>query len=548
MNTLRLAALAALCGAACSSAEAPADWIRRHAHALATSEPRAEHGDLAPLGELVGLARIVGLGEATHGTHECFTLRRRLSEYLVRERGFDVIAIEASMADARAVDAFVQTGEGDPRTLLAGLGSWIWYTQEMLDMVGWMREYRAAGGELHFAGLDMQQPRTSLIVVRDYIAAHAPQDVPALERDYNAAYTAIALASQRSVARALATLAGELPIGRRVRLSGHIRTAAVTGGFAGLWLRAEGAHPAIDTMQDRAPRGTTDWGEAAVEIEVPAGTERVVFGAQLTGDGSAWFDDLRLDGRPVRLAGLALFEADAGSGAEGSSLRLVYDAAARAAAARQMLDPALVRSRQVVEWLQARPAEPEAEWALQNARLVVQLLEMLAPGGAAELAELPVVAPHPIKAARDRSLAANVGWVREHLSRSGRIVLWAHNLHVGKRGDWMGRHLGERYGADYVALGFAFGDGRYRATGRHGVSDYAAAPVPADSLEALLGAAGLPCFLLELRDVPAWLAAARPFRAVGPESPGQEFFPAAVAADYDVIAYLARTSPSQLPR
>ncbi|MCW2568958.1 MAG: erythromycin esterase [Mycobacterium sp.] len=63
---------------------------------------------------MLGPVRVVGLGEATHGSREFVTLDRRLLAYLVTEQGFDVFAFEADHEGGKALDAGVTTGEGDP--------------------------------------------------------------------------------------------------------------------------------------------------------------------------------------------------------------------------------------------------------------------------------------------------------------------------------------------------------------------------------------------------------------------------------------------------
>ncbi|HXY41772.1 MAG TPA: carboxypeptidase regulatory-like domain-containing protein, partial [Vicinamibacteria bacterium] len=67
-------------------------WIRRQAHPLTTVEPGRSLADLEPLRAVVGEARVVGLGEATHGTREFFQLKHRLLEFLVERMGFTVLA------------------------------------------------------------------------------------------------------------------------------------------------------------------------------------------------------------------------------------------------------------------------------------------------------------------------------------------------------------------------------------------------------------------------------------------------------------------------
>jgi hypothetical protein len=83
--------------AAVSYDQAAIQWLRQHAVPLQTVE--AGHGftDLQPLGQMVGNARIVELGEATHGTREFFQLKHRLVEFLASQKGFTIFSIEANM-------------------------------------------------------------------------------------------------------------------------------------------------------------------------------------------------------------------------------------------------------------------------------------------------------------------------------------------------------------------------------------------------------------------------------------------------------------------
>ncbi|HVS01034.1 MAG TPA: erythromycin esterase family protein, partial [Thermoanaerobaculia bacterium] len=134
------------------------DWIRGQAIPLLT--PRAGQGfaDLAPLREVVGSTRVVALGEATHGTREFFQMKHRLLEYLVSELGFSVFAIEANWPESEAVDEYVRTGQGDPAKALAGLYFWTWNTEEVLDLIRWMRQWNSVPGhrQVRFYGVDVQ--------------------------------------------------------------------------------------------------------------------------------------------------------------------------------------------------------------------------------------------------------------------------------------------------------------------------------------------------------------------------------------------------------
>ncbi len=157
----------------------PADeqlaWVMDRAIPFRTAEPGTGVDDLMPLKEIIGDARIVALGEGTHGTREFFKMKHRLTQFLAQEMGFTVFAIEANMPEARPVNAYVLRGEGDPRQALAGMYFWTWNTQEVLDMIEWMRQYNASGkGRIEFWGFDMQTPHVAMDSVQSFVARLDP--------------------------------------------------------------------------------------------------------------------------------------------------------------------------------------------------------------------------------------------------------------------------------------------------------------------------------------------------------------------------------------
>ena len=71
-----------------SEEEQVIEWISENAIQISTVEPGNGFEDLLPIGEMIGDARIVSLGEPTHGNREVFQLKHRIIEYLVKENGF----------------------------------------------------------------------------------------------------------------------------------------------------------------------------------------------------------------------------------------------------------------------------------------------------------------------------------------------------------------------------------------------------------------------------------------------------------------------------
>jgi erythromycin esterase len=166
--------------------------IKKRATSLTTAEAGKPYDDLAAFGKAVGDARIVSLGEATHGTREIFQMKHRLLEYLVKEKGFTVFAIEANWPESQAADRYIKTGEGDPKKALADMYFWTWQTEEVLSMIEWMRAFNAAPGNhpiLSFTAFDMQTYNVARDRVVEFVQKFAPDDSAAVKSAYALLYT-----------------------------------------------------------------------------------------------------------------------------------------------------------------------------------------------------------------------------------------------------------------------------------------------------------------------------------------------------------------------
>jgi hypothetical protein len=88
-------------------ASSTAAWLNSVAKPFSTDAPGSGFDDLAEIGAIVGNARVVAFGEATHGTREFFRMKHRAFEYLVERQGFTHFSIEATMPESRAMDRYV---------------------------------------------------------------------------------------------------------------------------------------------------------------------------------------------------------------------------------------------------------------------------------------------------------------------------------------------------------------------------------------------------------------------------------------------------------
>ena len=548
-------------------------WIKSQAVPLKTVAAGNGFADMAPLKKMIGDARIVALGEATHGTREFFQLKHRMLEFLATEMGFTIFSIEANMPEAYRINDYVLTGAGDPAELLRGMYFWTWDTEEVLELIRWMRRYNEAGkGKLEFTGFDMQTPTVAMRIVQDFVAAREP--------GYAATIVEAAELTRRASVGGGPTFGvatGSFPpsvaAGKRVRFSGYIRTEGITRGYAGLWWRADGKAGILvfDNMANRGVTGTTDWTRHDIELTVPAEAVNINFGAILTGNGAAWFDDwsVEVDGRPYAdparfdfqfesptVTGFATGGNGYGAGLDNKvfrggtqSLHLRSVSAATAPPPPEVAAKAAAAWSEVVSHLdQARATyrsagatDRDVDWTIQNATIVLQGLRS-----------------RTNRTVRDRSMAENIKWILDR-SPNARIVLWAHNAHVASGGfgfETMGQTLRKMYGSAMVVMGFAFNQGGFQAMEQgKGLTTFTVPPAPPGSLDATLASTGLPIFALDLRSAPQagpvadWLAQPHASRTIGAvysdATAATYLMPLRASTSYDVLLFVESTTAAR---
>lgn len=157
---------------------------------LDTTDPVTGLTDLAPVGDVLADTRVVGLGEATHGTREFFRLKHRLVRYLVEEHEFRLFGLEANFAETLALDDYVVHGEGDPLDALSGIYFWTWDTEEVLALVEWLREFNEGRDEsdcVRFYGFDAQYTAGPVAALREYLKRADPKLLASVANDLTTA-------------------------------------------------------------------------------------------------------------------------------------------------------------------------------------------------------------------------------------------------------------------------------------------------------------------------------------------------------------------------
>jgi len=164
--------------------------ISRELRAGAELLPTVDAPDFADPFERFADARIVLLGEASHGTHEFYAARAAITRRLIEKHGFTIVAVEGDWPDIARIDDYVrhnaarpQSGESQVR-----FPAWMWRNQEVLAFADWLRAHNAGLPEARRAsmrGLDVYSLRESMHAVIDYLEKQDPAQAAAARNHYS---------------------------------------------------------------------------------------------------------------------------------------------------------------------------------------------------------------------------------------------------------------------------------------------------------------------------------------------------------------------------
>lgn len=149
--------------------------------------------DYDPLIEMVGDARYVLLGEASHGTHEFYQARAEITKRLIREKGFSFLAWEADWPDALRVNRYIRGTSLDHDAAEAlrdfeRFPVWMWRNTDIADLVGWLRGHNDAlkkgAPKVGVYGMDLYSLHRSMHSVVQYLEKIYPEAAKAARRRY----------------------------------------------------------------------------------------------------------------------------------------------------------------------------------------------------------------------------------------------------------------------------------------------------------------------------------------------------------------------------
>jgi erythromycin esterase-like protein len=140
--------------------------------------------DYDSLMDLIGDARYVLLGEASHGTHDFYHARAEITRRLIEEKGFSAVAVEADWPDAYRVNRFVR-GAGEDEFAVQALSdfrrfpAWMWRNADVVEFVEWLRAYNdnlaPSDTKAGFYGLDLYSLHASMEAVLEYLEKVDPE-------------------------------------------------------------------------------------------------------------------------------------------------------------------------------------------------------------------------------------------------------------------------------------------------------------------------------------------------------------------------------------
>ena len=136
--------------------------------------------DLEPLLQRIGNARVVLLGEATHGTSEFYEMRELITRALIEKKGFTFVGIEGDWPDVAKIDHYVRHFEypASEWTAFSRFPTWMWRNREVRNFVDWLRHHNAdlsREKRVAFYGLDLYSLHRSIGEVLEYLRDVDPE-------------------------------------------------------------------------------------------------------------------------------------------------------------------------------------------------------------------------------------------------------------------------------------------------------------------------------------------------------------------------------------
>lgn len=525
------------------------NWIKVTAHPLNTVVAESGFADLQPFKNMIGNARVVSMGEATHGTREIFQMKHRMLEFLVKEMGFTTIGVEASFVECLRVNDFVLNGKGTAASALNNTHYFVCGTEEMMALVAWMRRYNldpSTKRKVSFYGFDIYRPVPSVSRTLDFLREADPklaapfegllETLPKeiTEKELLESSDDVWRANRKSLKALVAVFDSKKSV--LIRSLGEdgyedAKRCAVVSQQAFEFYNSYRNSPSWFISQQNSSASRLYWGE----FDQSASFLRNLV-PSLPVDVAR--DVTELLGRVGLFIGFTL------------DYKTKYTAAQRSHM-KELSRRILAASDRILE---VAPNKMIATKALQDLEALFPFMEKYA------VRESNVLSPF---ICRDRQMTENALWILGREGRGSRMMTWAHNVHVEKsRGPvTFGGGLTAKLKEQHFVVGFAVNRGSLQsvtfagsaeAVFGTGLKGFYFGPSPKGSLDDTLALSGIANFYLDVRDakdsvVETWLDSPIPSRSVGARFDPRVAAPGflhnlAPRKSFDAIIYLHDTT------
>jgi erythromycin esterase-like protein len=140
--------------------------------------------DLDPLIDYIGDAKYVLLGEASHGTHEYYTWRAKITQRLIQEKGFSFLGVEGDWPDCYRLNRYAKGYLDSGKDIFSVINefkrwpTWMWANWETAAFIDWLKVYNesfSADKRIGFYGLDVYSFRESMNSIIQYLEKKNPK-------------------------------------------------------------------------------------------------------------------------------------------------------------------------------------------------------------------------------------------------------------------------------------------------------------------------------------------------------------------------------------
>lgn len=528
-------------------ASAAGDWLGENAIPITSLDMNGSFEDLLPLEEVIGDARIVSMGEATHGTREFYLLKNRLFKFLSMEHGFNLFGLENSFGNALPVNDYVTDGVGDA-DVVYGLDFDSYRTEEFSELIGYMRQYnksKKSGDKLHFYGFDNQQPSLNLKGAFQYLnkvdADIVPQYKEVVIRSDEERYTY----DQRDEKRvnAYKELLSVFDTNKTTYIK---KSSPEEWSIARQSVVIASQHEKMYGLGHAFPIGygaITAW-ESEVKLKkelnslyevldacvaLPQGTKGKML-PSFSGSFYDFFIHYRYD--------------------------MTKNQRAEAESATELAIDALKSSKKACTKRLDKESYAAAQDTLNSVKTLLE--EYKKSENTSYVGDIFNV--------RDWAMAENVKWMLDYHGEDSKIALFAHNGHVARHSGrpgygLMGDYLEYEFNDDYLAVGFVFNQGGFSAMDwkfeGFPRKEVKVGPSRQGTVGEVMSRPGIPMYAVDLRNIPnsgpvyRWFNTPQKFKFLGgsihSDLLGDRFEEDITLSDaYDVLVFVDATTPIML--